>query len=197
MIVGVIGPTDLQKFCVLLEKPAEELLERAAQVGKALAESPVVDELWVNPDGGMIGAVAHAYKDFGGKRLVVLVPRRAIPWPLAHVRPYTRIADEVRRTATWFTANHEVVTMPHVCVCVGLSSGTLSELAYIKWDAQFSQGNLRRLIAIRELLRDGVMPPEIYPNIAHIVQFLERAEELRDALERLGFNNNEPLLLHS
>lgn len=181
--VGVIGPTDLGKLCFLLEKPLEFVLERAALVGRILAENNC--EVLVNADGGMLSEVAKSYKEHGGRKLIVLVPRRAGPWPIDHTDLHTEIADEVVQLADWFRVNYAVVSRPSLVVCVGLSAGAFSELSYIKWDDQFQKGNLKKLVVIRELVRQREIPPELAINIASLVEYLDTVEELDQVLKRI------------
>ena len=110
--------------------------------------------------------------------LVVLSPANPEPWPIEHTRPYAESADHLRKEPNWFLANYNVVSLPDLCLCVGLSAGTLSELAYVKWNHQFQCGNLRRIIAIRELLRGGQLPPEIEIDIADMVTYVDQSENL-------------------
>ncbi len=180
-IVGVIGPTNTQKFSKLMGRTQDFLLERAKLIGEILAKSNC--ELWVNSDKGMLVAIARAYKGSGGKKCVVLYPDKGEPWPKEHATPYVRYADELRKEPNWFWSNYNVVALPDICICVGLSAGTLSELAYIKWNCQFKCGNLKKLVAIKELLRGETMPAEIEEEIREIIHYLEKVEDLNNFLE--------------
>lgn len=191
--VGIIGPTDLGKLSFLLAKPREFLLEKAAQVGKLLAENNC--ELLVNAeDGSLLFWVAKAYKEHGGKKLIILTPRRGSPWPIAETSAHRAIADEVVEVADWFRANHAVVSRPSLVVCMGLSAGTFSELAYIKWDDQFHRGNLKKLVVIQELIREKELPPELAINIAPLVEYINVVEELDQVLQKAQCNK-EPSLI--
>lgn len=186
-VVGVIGPTDLKKLSFLLGKPLEFLVDRASQVGKILAENRC--ELLVNAeDGSLLFEVAKAYKEHGGKKLAILIPRRGNPWPLAQTSAHRAIADEIVEVADWFRANHAVVSRPSIVVCMGLSAGTLSELAYIKWDNQFQRGNLQKLVIIRELMREQKLLPEIAINIAPLVEYIDGVQELDQVLKKAECN---------
>lgn len=176
MLVGVIGPTNLEKLSMLMGKPVSFLLEKAEIVGKIIAEGQ--HELWVNADVGMIEAVASAYKKYGGLRLGMLYPENPDPWPNAHTQMHHGNADLLLPQPDWFRSNYHVVSSVDVCVCVGLSSGTLSELAYIKWDKQFNTGKLQELVVIRELVRTGELPPEIALEIPDVLRYVEQAENL-------------------
>lgn len=179
--VGIIGPTNIPKLSKLTRKPQEFLLEKAQLIGKILAEANC--ELWINSDKGMLVAIGRAYKDFGGKKLVILYPEKGEPWPKEHTKPYIKNADELRKEPNWFWSNYNVTALPDLVICVGLSAGTLSELAYIKWNHQLKCGSLKKLIGIKELLRDGRFPPEIEVDIKDIIQYVEKTEDLRNFLK--------------
>ena len=182
--IGVIGPTNLQKLTKITLKPINFFLERARKIGKILAESGT--ELWINSDKGMLVGVARGYKENNGKKLVILWPRKAEPWPNKHAKPYIKHADKIRREPNWFWTNYNVVALPDICLCVGLSAGTLSELAYIKWNYQLKKGRLKKLIAIKELLRGGKFPPEIEFDIKGILTYINEVEDLKKVLERFS-----------
>lgn len=184
--IGIIGPTNLQKLSELTLKPADFFLKKAEKIGRILAEEGV--ELWTNSDKGMLVKVARAYKKNNGRKLVVLWPKRAEPWPTEHAKPYIRYADEIRQEPNWFWSNYNVVALPEVCICLGLSAGTLSELAYIKWNYQLKRGNLKKLIAIKELLRGGKLPLEIEFDIKGILIYVDKVEKLREVLENFSKN---------
>lgn len=179
--VGIIGPTNIPKISGLLKKPNKFFLGKAQLIGKVLAETNC--EVWINSDKGMLVAVGRAYKKHGGKKLVVLHPNKGEPWPKKHAVPYIKYADELRKERNWFWSNYNVVALPDICICVGLSAGTLSELAYIKWNYQLKCGKLKKLIGIKELLRGNKLPLEIEYEVEDIVEYI-KAEDLRDCLKR-------------
>ena len=130
--------------------------------------------------------IARSYKKNKGKKLVILYPAKGEPWPNKHASPYKKYADRLKKEPNWFWTNYNVVALPDICICVGLSAGTLSELAYIKWDHQLKRGNLKRLIGIRELLRDRKLPPEIEVDVKKILTYLNKTEELEQFLEKFS-----------
>lgn len=176
--VSIIGPTDLNRLSEILGLSTKQILERAVQVGEIIADAG--HELWVNPDGGMLAAVAEAYKAHGGKKLVVLVPQSSDPWPTNHAQPYVQTADQVEMRPSWFHTNYAVVSEVDICICVGLSTGTFSELAYIKWDVKHNSSTtkLQKLLAVRELLRGGELPPEFLGKLGDVLRYVDAVEEL-------------------
>ncbi|MBZ1348346.1 MAG: hypothetical protein KYQ20_01070 [Candidatus Nealsonbacteria bacterium] len=178
--VGVIGPTNLQKLSKLTKKPRSFFVGKAEIIGKLLAEAGC--ELWINSDKGMTNIIARFYKKNAGKKIVILYPRRGEPWPNKHVEPYVKYADRLKKEPNWFWANYNVVSLPDFCICAGLSAGTLSELAYIKWNYQLKCGSLKKIIAIRELLRKRRLPPEIEVDIKKILIYINKTGELKQIL---------------
>ncbi|MBM3251138.1 MAG: hypothetical protein FJZ07_02815 [Candidatus Nealsonbacteria bacterium] len=180
--VGIIGPTNIKKLSKLTNRSIDFFVERAEEVGKILAELGC--ELWVNGDKGMAYNVALSYKRNNGKKVVVLYPKKGIPWPKEHVDPYIKNMDKIRKEPNWFWANYNVTAIPDICICVGLSAGTLCELAYIKWNCKLRRGNLKKLIAIKELMRDGKLPPEIEVDIKKVLIYINRAEDLENIFKK-------------
>jgi hypothetical protein len=178
--VGIIGPTNIYNLSILTNKSKDFFLEKAKRIGKTLAEFGV--ELWINSDQGMLAAIGSAYNEYGGRKCVVLFPSKGVPWPKTHAAPYLKNADEIRLEQDWFWTNYNVTSKVDICICVGLSAGTLSELAYIKWNYQFNCGNMKKLIAIKELLRNGTLPPEVDIEIEKITQYINHVEDLKNAL---------------
>lgn len=169
----------------------EDVISKAARVGEEIAKAG--HELWVNPDGGMLAAVAEAYKAAGGRRHVVLFPSDQDPWPNEQVQPYRNTADDVQERPDWFHTNYAVVSEVDVCVCVGLSAGTFTELGYVKWDEEFHRGHLRRLVVVRELVRGGSLPPEYSAKFRDILRYVNTVEELPPVLREEAVQ--EPLSL--
>lgn len=180
--IGIIGPTNIQKLTKLTKKPATFYINKAKEIGKLLAGFNC--EVWVNSDKGMANIISMAYKKNGGKKLVILYPHRPLPWPDKHARPYKKYADKLKKEPNWFWTNYNVVAQPDLCLCVGLSAGTLSELAYIKWNYQLKRGGLKKLIAVKELLREKRLPPEIEIDIKKILTYINKVNDLKRILEK-------------
>lgn len=186
--ISIIGPTNIQKLSKLTKKPVSFFLQKAEKIGKFLAENEC--ELWINSDRGMTENIAKSYKKNKGKKLVILYPGRAEPWPNKHATPCKKYADKLKKELNWFWANYNVVALPDICICVGLSAGALSELAYIKWNCQLKRGNLKRLIGIRELLRGKKLPPEIEVDVKKILVYINKVKELKQLLEKFSREAN-------
>ncbi|PJE69445.1 MAG: hypothetical protein COU98_02020 [Candidatus Staskawiczbacteria bacterium CG10_big_fil_rev_8_21_14_0_10_38_10] len=181
--IGVIAPTNIKKLSKLTNKSVSFFIDKTKEIGKILAE--IDCELWVNSDKGIIFEIAKSYKKNKGKKLVVLYPGKGEPWPNIHTEPYKRYADELRKEKNWFWANYNIIALTDICICAGLSAGVLSELAYIKWNCQLKRGNLRKLIAIKELLRSKKLPPEIEVDIKDKLIYIKRVEQLKKTIKNI------------
>ena len=168
----------------LTRKSLGFFLERADMIGSAIARFGC--ELWANSDSGMINHIARSYQKHGGTKLVMLYPKKGEPWPNAHARTLLKHADILSPQRDWFWTNYAVVTIPDVCICVGLSAGTLSELPYIKWNCQFSRGNMKRLIAIRELIRGERLPLEIEVEVRHVLSYVKKTQGLVEVFKKFS-----------
>jgi len=180
--IGIIGPTNILKLSKLTKKPVGFYLQKAEEIGKILSEMNC--ELWVNSDKGMAENVAQSYKRHNGKKLVVLYPQKGEPWPNKHAKPYIKYADKLRKEPNWFWANYNIVSMPDICLCVGLSAGTLSELAYIKWNCQFKKNRPKKLVVIKELIRGGKLPPEIEVDVKDVLVYIKNVGALKKFLKK-------------
>jgi len=180
--VGLIGPTNIQKLSKLTKKPVSFYIKKTKEIGKLLAELNC--EVWINSDKGMAINIAKYYKQNGGKKLVILFPNSSQPWPNKHAYPYKKYADVIRKEPNWFWTNYNVTAIPDLCVCVGLSAGIFSELAYIKWNYQLKRGKLKKLIAIRELLRERKLPSEIEFDIRRILIYINEVKDFKEILEK-------------
>lgn len=178
--VGLTGPANLKKLSRNIGKPISFLHARAVAIGKGIASSGA--ELWVNSDKGMIMETALAYKKNGGKKLTILFPEKGEPWPNEHAKVFVKLADALKKEPNWFWTNYNVVSLPDICVCMGMSAGTFSELAYIKWNIQFKKGHLKKLIVLKETTRGGKLPQELENEFKNVLVYLDKAEDLEKFL---------------
>lgn len=191
MRIGLIGPTDLGTLAEFIQMPVETIEQKAAQIGKIVAKSG--HELWVNiEDKGVLLAAARAYKQRGGRKLVVLSPQRGEPWPLVEGREMKALADEILPTENWFFANYWVVSRVDVVICAGQSPGTLGELKDLTWDTKLDTGVLRTLVAIKELLRGKKLVPEIEQANKDKLVYIDTVGELPGVLRGISDPSKEP-----
>lgn len=133
MRVAVIGPTNIARVGGAAGIAPQAYTRAAAAVGRLLASAGA--GLIVVPDRGVAVAALEAYLAHGGPRLTGLCPSSGVSEPAAAVavREHRDRCHEVVDDLSWYEQHHRIGVLADRMVCVGLSCGTLAELAWTKW----------------------------------------------------------------
>jgi len=153
MKVGIIGPTDIDVTSGAAGLDAAVCKRTAAAVGEGLARRGYAVALV--PDRGVAVLAAQAYRAAGGPRLIGIIPHGGTSAQAATTccESHRELCHETVEDLSW-TAQHErICQLADVLVCIGMSCGTIAELAWTKW-----VGNTP-VIVIRPLV-SGI-PPEV------------------------------------
>ena len=153
MRVGVIGPTDIHRTAAAAGLDPVACERAAAEAGAQLAQKGY--ELVVVPDRGVGLLAAEAYRAACGRRLIGIVPRGGTPGQAAanHCDQHRYLCDEVVDDLDWTEQHERICKLSGVLLCIGLSCGTISEIAWTKW-----VGNTP-VIVLRSLI--SAVPPEV------------------------------------
>jgi len=153
MKVGIIGPTDIDVTSRAAGLDPAVCRRTAAAAGEGLAQRG--DILILVPDRGVAVLAAQAYRAAGGPRLIGIIPHGGTSAQAATTccESHRDLCHETVEDLSW-TAQHErICQLADVLVCIGMSCGTMAELAWTKW-----VGNTP-VIALRPLM-SGI-PPEV------------------------------------
>jgi hypothetical protein len=133
MRVAVIGPTNVARVGGAAGIDPDAYTRAAAAVGRLLAAAGA--ELIVVPDRGVAIAAMDAYLACGGPWLTGLCPSSGVSEPAAAVavREHRDRCHEIVDDLSWYEQHHRIGVLSDRMVCVGLSCGTLAELAWTKW----------------------------------------------------------------
>lgn len=152
-IVALIGPTNLPRIACA-SGIDESVYEKAAvEAGAAIARQGAI--LAVVPDRGVAMHGLKGYRDAGGRWLIGLTPEGGPADDVAsrNCRANAALCDEVVGGLTWHHQHATICELARLMVCVGLSCGTIAEIAWTKW----VKG--RRILAMRRTMTG--LPPEI------------------------------------
>jgi hypothetical protein len=129
----VIGPTSVERVANAAGVDPARVLAAAGSVGSLVAAGS--HRLMVVPDRGVAVAALTAYRRAGGPEVVGIVPVSGPSEAAADVSIASHLGecDVVIREYSWFEQHHTIGRLSDVMVCVGLSPGTLAELAWTKW----------------------------------------------------------------
>lgn len=180
--VGVIGPTDVALIESVVPLPAGTLKRTACRFGAFLAENCL--DLVCVPDRGVAFWALESYRKAGGTRAVALSPvgADALDDPRDETPKHIHLAHSVRRDMSWDEAPAELVRECDCFVCLGLSCGTLVEVAWTKWIKQFPVFVLRPCVS-------GI-PIEVASEID--MRYSKTLDDIEDAVQQFFFGEPSP-----
>jgi hypothetical protein len=131
--IGVIGPTNVARVAEAAGLDPAGILDAAVGAGRQVAEAG--SRLLVVPDRGVALAALTGYREAGGIEAVGLVPDSGVCEPAARGALATNASrcDRLVRECSWYEQHHRIGVLSDALVCVGLSCGTLAEIAWTKW----------------------------------------------------------------
>lgn len=175
-IVGLIGPTNLARISSASGIPEAHYGTTAYAAGQQIAKAGAA--LAVVPDRGVALLGLQGYRDSQGPWAVGLVPSGGPSESVATNNCLTNAlqCDEVVGGFTWHHQHARMCELSDLMVCVGLSCGTLAEIAWTKW----VQGP--RILAMRNTLT--ALPKEILAetNITFVESLDDLTEQMSEAL---------------
>jgi len=174
MKVAIIGPSDIDRVSRAAGVSADRIRKAAAETGRLLARGG--HELVVCPDRGVPVIAAEAYRAAGGRKIRGLIPASgdSASGSLSRVRKNSRLCDETEDGLTWYEQHSRLVRAADAVVCLGLSCGTICEVAWTKWTKRIPVCVLRGL--------GSAVPPEIEAETD--LRYFDSLEEIMAALER-------------
>ena len=168
MKVGIIGPSNIDGVSEAAGIDPGRMREQAGEAGRTLASSG--HELVIVPDKGVPVIAAKAYRAAGGKKIWGLIPTsgHSAEGASSRVQRNSCLCDETRRDLTWHEQHSRLVEFADVLLCVGMSCGTLCEIAWTKWTKK---------IPVFILTGQGSrVPPEIEAETD--VRYIDNLDEL-------------------
>ena len=176
MKVGIIGPTDIDVTSKAAGLDPAVCKRTAVAAGEGLAHRG--DTLVLVPDRGVAVLAAQAYRAAGGPHLIGIIPHGGTSAQGATTccENHRDLCHETVEDLSWNAQHERICQLADALVCIGMSCGTIAELAWTKW-----VGNTP-IIAIRPLM-SGI-PPEVEAETdVRWVEDLEGVYGLLDAID--------------
>jgi len=153
MRIGVIGPTNIQVTSAAAGLDPDVCAGVARAAGKGLAERGY--GLIVVPDRGVGLLAGQGYRAAGGPWLTGIVPHSGTSGQGAasRCRENRRLCHQVVDDLRWTEQHERICQLADALLCIGISCGTLSEIAWTKWVGATP------VVVIRSLI-SGI-PPEM------------------------------------
>jgi predicted Rossmann-fold nucleotide-binding protein len=167
-IIGLIGPTNLQRISQASGIPESRYRDAAYHAGRAIARTHAM--LTIVPDRGVAVSGMRGYREAQGAWTIGLVPAGGPSDSVAtqNCLENSAACDEVIDGFTWHHQHAFMCEFSNLLVCVGLSCGTIAEIAWTKW----VRGP--KILVVRDTLT--AIPKEILAETD--VDFVDSIEEL-------------------
>lgn len=152
-VVGLIGPTNLKRISEASGIPERVYRDVGFEVGSAIAHCRAT--LAIVPDRGIAVTGMRGYGEAQGAWTIGLVPKGGPSDTVATANCVENavVCDEILDGFTWHHQHAAICELSDLLVCVGLSCGTIAEIAWTKW----VRGP--RVLAMRETI--SAIPKEI------------------------------------
>jgi predicted Rossmann-fold nucleotide-binding protein len=175
MKVGIIGPTDIDVTSSAAGLDAAVCKQTALAAGAGLAQRG--DTVVLVPDRGVALLAAQAYRAAGGPHLIGIIPHGGTSAQAATTccENHRDLCHETVEDLSWNAQHERICQLADVLVCIGMSCGTIAEIAWTKW-----VGNTP-VIVIRPLV-SGIAPEVEAETDLRWVEDLNSVYELLDAL---------------
>ena len=131
--VGIIGPTDINVTSRAAGLDPAACEHAARRAGESLAQRGY--DVVVVPDRGVALLAAQAYRAAGGRRLIGIIPHGGTSAQAATTRceDHRHLCHETVEDVDWTGQHERICQLADVLLCIGLSCGTLAEIAWTKW----------------------------------------------------------------
>lgn len=176
MRVGIIGPTDIEVTSRAAGLNAAVCRQTALAAGEGLAQRRYTVVLV--PDRGVALLAAQAYRAAGGPYLIGIIPHGGTSAQAATTccENHRHLCHETVEDLGWNAQHERICQLADVLLCIGLSCGTIAEIAWTKWVGDTP------VIVIRPLV-SGI-PPEVEAETD--VRWVEDLDSVYQALDDLA-----------
>jgi hypothetical protein len=175
MKVGIIGPTDIDVTSVAAGLDAAACKCTAVAAGEGLARRG--DTVVLVPDRGVALLAAQAYRAAGGPYLIGIIPHGGTSAQALTTccESHRDLCHETVEDLAWNAQHERICQLADVLVCIGMSCGTIAEVAWTKWVGDTP------VIVIRPLV-SGIAPEVEAETDVRWVEDLEGVYALLDAI---------------
>ena len=183
MRVSILGSGDISRICRHTNMKEEEVYNLLKDVGKILAKFKA--EVVIIPDRGVPYLVAKFYKEYGGKKVIGLIPPESDKFGIEHLKPQLHVIDEKREVESWYHADGEIAASGDIALCIGFSAGAMRDLTALKFHRKFF--GCKTKIVIFEKTVSARLHPEV-EEVLDVV-YINETSELEDILRNMYARN--------
>ena len=153
MRYGIIGPTDVKKFCKILRLSEQAYTEYLIQLAEILARKK--HELIVVPHKKSSSEfIARRYHAYDGEKVYGIIPMEDIEWGFDFLNQ--ELVDEVINSKVWSNSSVQLLKQSDFLICVGQTAGSVMEICWTKWY------KVKGIIVIRNFITSELPKETIY-----------------------------------
>ena len=133
MRIGIIGPTDIDVTSRSAGLDPATCKSTAKAAGEELARRGCT--MVVVPDRGVALLAAQAYQAADGPRLIGIIPHGGTSAQATATKcdVHRHLCQETDEDLGWTEQHERICQLSDVLLAIGLSCGTMSEIAWTKW----------------------------------------------------------------
>jgi predicted Rossmann-fold nucleotide-binding protein len=131
--IGIIGPTNIHLTSSTAGLDPAACERAAKEAGEGLAQRGY--DVVLVPDRGVGLLAAQAYRAAGGRRLIGIIPHGGTSGQAATSRcdEHRHLCHETVEDLGWTEQHERICQLSDVLLCIGVSCGTIAEIAWTKW----------------------------------------------------------------
>ncbi len=155
MRISITASGDSKKILRYSKISEQELEKLVNDLAKLLADKG--HEIIIIPSKGLSYEIAKAYKKYGGKKVIGLVPARDKKYGIKHLESQLNILDEKIELDTWYETSSELAASGDICIVIGISPGIMRIISPLKYKYKFKQASTK-LIWFRNTISSPIHP---------------------------------------
>lgn len=169
MRISLIGAGDVDyHYFDILKLERDFFYNEIKEIAQVLVEKNVEPVLL--PDKGISLEIAKLFKGFGGKKVIATIPLNDKDFGVEHIKEYKnalsmgkRLFDETINTDNWYKQDLTCCLFADAILLLGLSTGSLGELAYAFYLYKLFNGDKPEVQAKREKIHPLILAGKNIP----------------------------------
>jgi hypothetical protein len=177
--VSILGSGDIGKIIKYTSLKESDINEAIEGIAKLLADKGC--EIVIIPDTGIPVEIAKKYKEYGGRKLLGMVPTKDKKYGIRHIEKNLGMLDEKIEVTDWYNADGEIAASGDYAICFGLSGGILREISVLKYHYKYLKCRTK-LIMFRNAMSEK-LPAELEEDLKGNLIYVNSVEELKQILK--------------
>jgi len=174
MKIVLLGPGDISKIWKYGKLTEEEVWKLIDKFAKFLADNKF--EIIFVPSRGIHYEIAKKYKEYGGPKVIGVIPREDKRFGIKHIEKYFGLVDEEVSIKDWYNLNGEIGSMGDITICFGLSPGAIIDMSMMSYHYRYLDSKVPLLVY--RLALSVELPKEVEEGLPYL-EYVDSFDELK------------------